>query len=546
MSAAPPVIELTPEECDAILSQAKARLDAAVYEKIAGLIRSYLWVLAQLEAKRTSLRRLRRMLFGAKTERTRDVTRKATGESKGGEDAPAEGGAPACESDDGAEKPSKKKRSGHGRNGTPSYTGAERIEVPHGSLSVGDRCPGCPKGKLYGCEPVVIVRVRGQAALAATAYELERLRCNACGETFRAKAPAVVGEKKYDETAASMIAVLKYGTGMPFYRLERLEGALGIPLPSSTQWEIVEAAAALLTPVHEELIGQAAQGDVLHNDDTTMRMLSRMKELESAPEGERTGTFTSGIVSIAAGRQIALFFTGAQHAGENLADVLARRASGLPPPIQMCDALSRNVHGAWKTVLGNCLAHGRRGFVDVATSFPTEVRHVLEALGEVYGVDARAKKEMLSSQERLRLHQKHSQPVMKDLQEWCTAQIEKKKVEPNSGLGQAISYLLKHWAKLTLFLRVPGAPLDNSICERALKKVVLSRKNAYFYKTENGARVGDLYMSLVYTAELAGVSPFDYLTALQRHADEVREHSELWMPWNYRDTLEALACRAAA
>ena len=540
MSGAPPVIELTLEDCDAILSQAKARLDAAVYEKIAGVVRSYLWVLAQLEAQRTSLRRLRRMLFGAKTERTRDVTRKATGESKDGEDAPA------SESDDGAEKHFKKKRSGHGRNGTPSYTGAERIEVPHGSLSVGDRCPGCPKGKLYGREPVVIVRVRGQAPLAATAYELERLRCNACGETFRAEAPAEVGEKKYDETAASMIAVLKYGTGMPFYRLERLEGALGIPLPSSTQWEIVDAAAALLTPVHEELIGQAAQGDVLHNDDTTMRMLSRMKKVESAPEGERTGTFTSGIVSIAAGRQIALFFTGAQHAGENLADVLARRASGLPPPIQMCDALSRNVPGAWKTVLGNCLTHGRRGFVDVATSFPSEVRHVLKALGQVYRVDAQAKKERLSPQERLRLHQKHSQPVMKDLQEWCTAQIEKKKVEPNSGLGQAISYLLKHSEKLTLFLRVPGAPIDNSICERALKKVVLSRKNAYFYKTENGARVGDLYMSLVYTAELAGVSPFDYLIALQRHADEIREHPELWMPWNYRDTLEALACRAAA
>jgi len=117
------------------------------------------------------------------------------------------------------------------------------------------------------------VRIVGQAPLAATVYSLERLRCGACGHVFTAPAPEGVGEEKYDETAAAMIAQLKYGSGTPFHRLEKLECLLGIPLPAATQWEIVEEAAELIRPARDELIRQAAQGEVLHNDDTSMRVL---------------------------------------------------------------------------------------------------------------------------------------------------------------------------------------------------------------------------------------------------------------------------------
>src|SRR5262245_56961193 len=108
---------------------------------------------------------------------------------------------------------------------------------------------------------------------------------------------------------------------------------------------------------------------------------------------------------------------------------------------------------------------------------------------------------------------------------------------PNSALGGAIGYMLKHWEKLTLFLRQAGAPLDNNLCERALKKAILHRKNALFYKTENGARVGDLFMSLIYTCQLNQANPFDYLTQLQRHTDQLVAGPQFWMPWNYREAL---------
>ena len=171
------------------------------------------------------------------------------------------------------------KPAGHGRNGAASYTGAKKIVVPHPTLQAGDACPGCQKGKVYPQkEPRVLVRIVGQAPLAATLYELGRLRCNLCGEVFTAPEPEGFGPEKYDETTAAMIALLKYGSGMPFYRLEKLEQLLGIPLPASTQWEIAEEAAEVIQAARDELIRQAAQGEVLHNDDTSMRVLHLARE----------------------------------------------------------------------------------------------------------------------------------------------------------------------------------------------------------------------------------------------------------------------------
>jgi len=336
-----------------------------------------------------------------------------------------------------------------------------------------------------------------------------------------------------------MIALLKYGTGMPFHRMERLEAQLGMPLPAATQWELMDAAAKPAKAVLDELVRFAAQGGVMHNDDTSMRVL---KMVRSADDG-RTGVFTSGIVSISGRWKIALYFTGWKHAGENLADVLKRRAAELDAPIQMCDALSRNTPklAGVAVLLANCLAHGRRQVVDVAANFPEESRYVLESLGAVYSFDAEAKQRGLTPEERLAFHQSNSGPVMGDLHRWLKNQFAEHKTEPNSGLGKAISYLLRHWPELTLFLRQAGAPLDNNIAERMLKKAILHRKNALFYKTMNGARVGDLFMSLIHTCELNRINPFDYLTELLRHPAEAAVRPAEWMPWNYRRDASAAA-----
>jgi hypothetical protein len=498
---------------------------------------------AELQAKGTSLERLRRLLFGAKTETTRAILGPGAAP-----DTPGASGSPGAEvsrPDAGAPRP------GHGRTSAAAYTGATRVTIGHPALRRGDGCPECARGKVYPlAEPAMLVRITGMAPLGATVYACDRWRCNLCGEIFTAPAPEGVGEAKYDATATSMVGLLKYGGGLPFHRIEALQRALRIPLPAATQWELVRDATPQLVPAWDELIRQAAQGEVVYTDDTAMRVLALTGEQRRAAAADeetdaRTGVFTSGIVATRAGHRVALFFTGRQHAGENLADVLAQRAAELPPPIQMCDALATNTAGAFDTRLAGCLAHARRRFVDVVEHFPAEVRHVLETLREVYRTDAHARQQALSPDERLRVHQTASGPLMVDLEHWLHRQFDEHLVEPNSGLGEALTYMLKHWAKLTLFLRVPGAPLDNNICERALKKAILHRKNALFYKTLNGARVGDVFMTLIHTAELNGIAPFEYLVALQRHHQDVALDPSEWLPWNYEATLTALRARAS-
>jgi transposase len=523
-------IDVSRDELEQLLERAKGALAEEDYRKLKAAVDALSYLTELVADQGTTIRHLRQLLLGApSTEKTKDVLEKVGLEPTG---AAAE-----KKPEDGQKQTHGGQQPGHGRNGAEAFRGAQKVEIAHPKLQHGDRCPECGKGNVYEQkEPKVLVRIVGQAPLAATVYSLERLRCGACGQVFTAPEPEGVGPEKYDETAAAMIAQLKYGSGTPFYRLEQLEAHLGIPLPAATQWEIVEEVAELIKPARDELIRQAAQGDVVHNDDTSMRVL-RMKR---DPSDQRTGVFTSGIVSTGQGRKIALYFTGRQHAGENLADVLKQRAAELPSPIQMCDALSRNLPklpGGVEILLANCLAHGRRQFVEVAGSFPAECRHVLERLGEVYGNDALAQLQGLSPEERLRFHQERSGPVMEGLHAWLTEQLSQHKVEPNSGLGKAMNYLLRHWRPLTLFLRQAGAPLDNNICERALKKAVLHRKNALFYKTMNGAQVGDLFMTLIHTCELNGVNSFDYLTELQRHANELATNPSEWAPWNYADTL---------
>jgi transposase len=472
-----------------------------------------------LAAKDTTIESLRQMLLPARTSEKTDKVLDNTAADEPKQKRPRKTNRPK----------------GHGRKAASAYTGARKVSVAHPTLQRADHCPECRKGKVYPLDKAKsLVRIIGQAPLAATVYELQALRCNLCGEVFAAPPPAGVGAEKYDASAVGMIALLKYGSGVPFYRMQRLESHLGIPLAAATQWQLVSEAAAILEPVAEELIRQAAQGSLVHNDDTSMRIL----DFDRQPGDSRTGLFTSGIVSVVtAGHRIATFFTGRNHAGENLTDVLRRRAAGLAPPIQMCDALSRNAPASFLVILANCLAHGRRHFVDVVNSFSVECRYVLETLREVFHFDALALEQGLTPQQRLIFHQQNSRPLMDGLHQWCGQQFAEHKVEPNSGLGKAIQYLLNHWQKLTLFLREPGAPLDNNVCERALKKAILHRKNALFYRTINGARVGDLFMSLIHTAELCGANPFDYLTELLRHPREVAQTPARWMPWNYRENL---------
>ena len=306
MKAADEVIEVNREELQALLERKRETLGEEDYQKLQKLLRAFSYLAALIGEKDTTISQLRALLMKPSTEKTSRVLEQAGLEA-------------ARKNPPSRLTTNQKPKPGHGRNGAEAYCGAVRIPIAHRSLNPGDRCPECLKGKVYEQKkPGLRIRVVGHAPIAATVYELERLRCNLCGEVFEAEAPEGVGEKKYDESAAAMIALLKYGSGVPFYRLAGLEKNLGIRLPASTQWEIVEELAEGIRSVFEELIRQAAQGEVFHNDDTKMKILSLDRESapalgspeESSRSSERTGLFTSGIVSTKQGQRSRCFSPG--------------------------------------------------------------------------------------------------------------------------------------------------------------------------------------------------------------------------------------------
>lgn len=553
---------VTVQEMEAILGRLREAIpehgfqrienDFQTLKEVAGTLA---FLVQELERKGASLAKLRWWLFGP-TEKTANIcpeaadasdperSEAAAGEGEGREDQP-EGTAPKE-----ASGKTRRKGEAHGRNGAGDYPGAERTRVAVEGVESGSPCPRCGRGKLYPLpDPKVIIRITAMAPFRASITELDRWRCNPCGHIVTAPAPAGLGEEKYDATVPAMIAVFRYGAGLPFNRIEHVQNHFEVPLPRSTQWELVSDAFDLVAPAVDELVRQAAQGDLLHNDDTPMRILDlppMMVEDEAGvdvPEG-RKGVRTSGIVARKGGHTIALYFSGHQHAGENLAEVLARRAEDLPTPIQMSDSLSHNTKGVDGTLVSYCLVHARRKFVEVEKAFPEQVRHLLEALRQVYHFEALAKEQGMSPAERLQLHQEKSRPVMENLHTWLQDQIDGKKTEPNSGLGKAIRHMLKHWDRLTVFLNVEKAAIDNNLCEQVLKRAILHRKNSLFYRNLSGAELGDGYMSLISTAELNGANPFDYLLELQRNADEVVRSPGAWMPWNYKDALAGLKVAA--
>ncbi len=177
------------------------------------------------------------------------------------------------------------------------------------------------------------------------------------------------------------------------------------------------------------------------------------------------------------------------------------------------------------------------GFVDIVSVFPDECKTVIDTLADIYKNDAITKEKAMSDKERLTYHQEHSASKMEKLHDWMNTQIDEKEVAPNSVLGKAISYMLKYWIELTLFLTVAGVPLDNNICEQILKRAILNRKNAMFYKNEVGAWIGDIFMSIIHTCYMMKVNPMDYLIALQEYESYLSKAPKKWMPWTYQETI---------
>jgi len=533
--------------------------DAGVVERV---IRMYFWVVFALQEAKLSAKRLRNVLFGqGRTPKTppapeaSSTSSDSRGEGEGrGEpalvdeaapDREAAGcaGGPEASAGEALPQPTGGHRTGTGHLGADAYVGAERTECRHEELAVGQRCPVCGQGTLYELPPGVEMRIDGHALLSAMRYALQKFRCSACGQIFTAPLPREAGEEKYSARARAVLAVCRYYLGLPFYRLQSYQAMQGVPVPDATQWDQIEKVGDCSYVVFEYLETLAAQGELIYQDDTSVRILTLIKENQAiqaqaevlglSRAKERTGMFTTALVVKVGERTICLYYCGRAHAGENLAALLEQREADHGKPLVMSDALSRNEVDEASVIRCHCLAHGRRQFSDIAEVFPVECRVVIDVLKQVFDHDEEACDKQMSPQARLVYHQEYSRPIMDRLQQWLQQQVDDRLVEPNSSLGKAMAYMQTHWETLTRFLEIEGAPLDNNRVERALKLFIRQRKNSLFYRTEHSAYIASVLTSLIATCLHAGVNALEYLVALQEHRAEVFAEPAAWLPWTY-------------
>ena len=549
---APRPIDIEAAEVEQLIRKAEqGSLDAGEQKRLVPLLKTLIWLEHSLLETRISLSKLRRILFGKKTEkRSRKPKDPDTGGDGGGEGSDEGRGShtpPAGTADPTSGTPqgeqsgasNANKSRGHGRRAAADYAGAETVFCAHDEYQAGDRCPKCERGRLYNLVPLVRLRFTGQPLVLVTRFELERLRCGTCDALWVAHMPAEVSRETYDVSVKVNLVLAHYHLGLPFKRIESFQNLLGMPLPDATQWELVEQVADSAYPIYEYLKKLGANQPLVYQDDTGARVLSLIRENRSEPAPPRTGMYTT-VLLFEGEHSICLYFSGRRHAGENLDAILAHRDPNLPPIQWMSDGLAANTPRRHKnkTIDIQCIVHGRRKFVEIDTFFPQQCTKVIDAIAELYKHEAHCKQQKFTPQQRLAYHQQHSRALMDELKAWMEKQLEDQCVEPNSRLGGAFNYLLKRWEALTRFLQAPGAPLDNNAAERALKMILRLRNNSLFYANPHGAYVGDVLTSLIETARRAGANPLDYFTALMQNRSAVFRNPGAWLPWNYRDTLE--------
>ena len=463
--------------------------------------------------------------------------------------------------DKGEKQASKPKRvkGTHGRKGTrkPRSNNPQVKPTVHrhavDGLNKGDSCPGCTLGRVYKYNPVTLLRITAHSPFTREQHIIDQLRCNGCGEIFSAELPAEVkadgrSDQQYGFSAIAMMAIQRYYGGSPLYRQETLQQLYGVHIAASTQFDQCQKLSDACQPVFKHLKALAANAQRFYLDDTTNRILNKVpiEKIRSGKKQWRSGVYTSAALAECAIdepgtdpplnkiRRLVLFQTNIGHAGEWFDELLRARALDLPKPVLMSDALSSNHVTEVDYDKALCNVHSRRGFAELMDQHPDEVTFALELYEPVWANEAHCKREGLNPEQRLAYHQEHSLPQMNQLKQWCEHHLsESGTVEPNSNLGQAMAYVIRHFEGLSAFCRIVNSPVDNNEIERLIKMIVRVRKNSLFFKTQNGADVSDVITSVLATCTECDANAFDYLQCLQRNQLAVRAAPEKWMPWNY-------------
>jgi len=544
------------------------------------IIDSYLHLMNILAGKTTTIKKLKRLIFGNRSEKSKNDEGNSGGGGQGNPGNPSSGPAVSGDGsagpsnppssngnqaqgvspnnpDDGKKK--KKRTGGNGRNGHDNYTGATVIKCPLCETETpGAICPSCGEHKLYALPSISSIKLIGAAPVLAVKFEKERSGC-VCGAIFSGKAPAeyedLFAGKKYTPSALSSMIHQKYDLGVPFGALGNYQAKLGIPLPASTQANKINDCFAPVVAISDELVRLGANMDCIGFDDTPIKIL----EGRITKEGEKTLRGHGSVFvckNIDGDQTIILFFLDFGHAGKSLLKILQKRQVERSPVICICDGLpSYESYVENENIIGcNCNVHSRRQFID---HDPEEkdlyCALIIAQYRVVYKNEKYCVEQGMTASQRQEYHAANSNEAMDTIEATCRLITEnpdspnvnqlREKLKlpeyagpsaPNSDLYGYANYILLRWKNLTNFLSVPGVPLDTNYVERMVKAVIDVRKKSFFFKTVKSAQEAGKVMSVIETATMNGANSDDYIKFILEHPQEVIHSPGLFLPWNYQ------------
>jgi uncharacterized protein with PIN domain len=438
-------------------------------------------------------------------------------------------------------KAAQKKRA---RNQKPK-TQAPKIKVLHHALKTnqkGELCPECGIGSLAKTEPAVLIRINSYEPYEITKHVNEQLRCNGCSAIFTAPLPEDVRQdgnekQKYGYSARTRMMLDKVGLGTPYYRNEQMSQFTGLKIPSSTQYDQMSFVARDTEVIYDELVKIAAQGIKFFADDTGHRILKATEKIKpdrrTGKDKLRTGVKSTCVISYHPDRgPIVLYNTEIGHAGEFLDWIFSHRAHDLPPPLVMSDASSQNLVTVTPVIVCLCLAHALRKFKDLI-DISVFAKEATQTLAHAWNNQDTATLENMSAAQTLQYHKDKTWPELLEFKQRCELLMVDDDFEQHSALGNTIAYFVKYFEGLTAFCHYEDAPLDNNECEESLKRIILSRKNSYFFQTEKSAGEFSRLLSIVETAKRSGVHLFDYFNALQAEYTQMIQNMDAYLPWNF-------------
>lgn len=557
----------------------------SVFRLTLKILESYLLLVSILQKKNISLRNLKRLLFGNKSEKTdkiqKDPGELGTGGESGGNNdgSGVSGGGTTPGNKIGKENSKnhgkgslnnspnkeeenklikKKRKGGGGRNGHEAYTGATEIHCPLcPEMRPGHICPSCGRHKLYQIPPITTVRLIGSAPIQAFKFLEERSGC-ICGVTFTGRAPDPYTEiqqgPKFSSSSLSTIIHQKFDLGVPFGSLSSFQKTVGVPLPATTQANKVKLCLAPLLAVYGVLEAQGANMDLIGFDDTNIKILEGKITKEGTKSIHGYGSvFVCN--NINQKKIIVLYCFDFDHAGKYLFKLLQLRDKELPLLMALCDGLKAyEPYMEDNTLPNKCNIHSRRHFFQYDLKGEDYFCSlIISGYKKIYENEKNCRENNLSPKARQEFHAINSLTPLETIKNVCqfitappsSPSLNKLRTElkipdfaipsePNSDLYKHAIYTLVRWEELTNFTRIPGIPLDTNYVERKIKAIIEIRIRGLFFKTILSAGEAGKVLSLIETAKENGHNSVDYIQFLIDQEEEVLKAPEDFLPWNYQ------------